>query len=87
MLNWSDNEERQQHTNNARENRRRIAHNYQAGDKALALSQSLDPKLKLHQGPYEVISYTKATGTLHIQRNNYVEPINIRNVRPYFGDN
>ena len=71
--------------NNARENKRRIAHNYKKGDKILILAKSLDPKLQLHQGPYKVMGYNKATGTLHIQRKNYVEPINIRNVRPFFG--
>lgn len=71
--------------NNARENKRRIAYKYKAGDRVLILSRGLDPKLKLHQGPHEVLSYNQASGTLHIRRRNYVEPINIRNVRPYFG--
>jgi len=71
--------------NNTRENKRRIAYNYKEGDRVLILAKSLDPKLQLHQGPYKVVSYNKATGTLHIQRKNYVEPINIRNVRPFFG--
>ncbi len=73
-------------TNKARENKRHVAHAYQQpGDKVLILPNSLDPKLKLNQGPYKVISYDKSNGTLHIQRKHYVEPINIRNVRPYFG--
>ena len=71
--------------NTERENRRRIAYDYKEGDKVLILSGGLDPKLKLHSGPYKVLSVNKSTGTLHIRRNNYVEPINIRNVRPYFG--
>jgi len=45
----------------------------------------MDPKLKLHQGPFVVRAYNKSNGTLHIERKNYVEPINIRLVRPYFG--
>ena len=71
--------------NNDRENRRRIAYDYKAGDKVLILSGGLDPKMRLHQGPYRVVSYNKSNGTLHIIRKNYLEPINIRNVRPYFG--
>ncbi len=71
--------------NNARENKRRIAHKYQAGDKVLIISGGLDPKLKLHEGPYTVVSYNKSNGTLHIRRKNYIKPINIRQVRPYFG--
>ena len=71
--------------NNRRENKRRVAYRYKKGDKVLILSRHLDPKLQLHRGPYKVLSYDSNSGTLHIQRNNYVEPINIRNVRPYFG--
>ena len=71
--------------NNQRENRRRIAYDYKPGGKVLILSKHLDPKLQLHQGPYRIVSYNKASGTLHIRRKNYIEPINIRNVRPYFG--
>jgi putative transposase len=71
--------------NNEQENKRRIAYRYKAGDKVLILAKSMDPKLKLHEGPYKVLSYDQASGTLHIQRKNYVEPINVRNVLPYFG--
>ena len=71
--------------NNARENKRRIAHQYKPGDKVLILSGGLDPKLKLNEGPFRVLSYNKSSGTLHIRRRNYIEPINIRQVRPYFG--
>ena len=71
--------------NNQRENRRRIACDYKEGDKVLILSGGLDPKLQLHQGPYKVLAVNKSNGILHIKRKGYVEPINIRNVRPYFG--
>jgi transposase InsO family protein len=71
--------------NNQRENKRRIAYDYKPGDQVLILSGGMDPKLQLHQGPYKVLSYNKLNGTLHIHRNNYVESINIRQVRPYFG--
>ena len=71
--------------NNQRENRRRIKYHYKKGDRVLILSGGMDPKLQLHHGPFKVLSYNKASGTLHIKRRHYVEPINIRNVRPYFG--
>ena len=70
---------------NVRENKRRIAYDYEPGHYVLVLSSRLDPKLQLHQGPYKVLSYNKSNGTLHIQRNSYVESINIRRVRPFFG--
>ena len=71
--------------NNVRENKRRIKYKYKPGDKVLILTNKLDPKLKLNQGPYKVIHYNEANGTLQIRRGNYIEPINIRLVRPYFG--
>jgi len=71
--------------NYARENRSRVAHNYTEGDWVLILSRHLDPKLQLHPGPFKVLSYEQSSGTLYIQRKHYVEPINIRNVRPYYG--
>ena len=55
------------------------------GDRVLLLNKPLDPKLKPHAGPYKVVSYDQSTGTLNIKRGRYVEPINIRLVRPYFG--
>ena len=66
-------------TNSTQENKRRIAYQYKAGDKVLIMSgkMSIDPKLKLHEGPYRVLSYNKASGTLRIRRRNYVEPTNI----------
>ena len=72
-------------TNNARENKSRVAHTYKKGDWILILSQHLDPKLQLHPGPFKVLSYNSGSGTLYIQRKHYVESINIRNVRPYYG--
>ena len=71
--------------NNERENRRRIAFDYQPGQKVLILTQRLDPKLKTHEGPFEVMRYDSTSGTLHIRRGRYVEPINVRLVRPYYG--
>ena len=72
---------------NQRENKRRIAYDYKPGDKILILvgGYNLDPKLELHHGPYKVLGFNKSNGTLTIRRKNYIEPINIRNVRPYFG--
>jgi hypothetical protein len=60
-------------------------YSYQPGDKVLILPAPFDPKLTLNQGPFRVIHFDKATGTLQIRRKNYIESINIRRVRPYFG--
>ena len=71
--------------NNIRENKRRISHIYKPGDKVLVLSKHLDPKLQPHEGPFKVQAYDKFSGTLRIKHGRYVEPINVRLVRPYFG--
>ena len=71
--------------NNRKENRRRIAYDYKKGDKVLILTQRLDPKLQLHEGPYKVFEYNRANGTLQIKQGQFIEPINVRLVRPYFG--
>jgi hypothetical protein len=71
--------------NNAKENKRRIAYKYEVGGKVLLLNKRLDPKLKLKQGPFKIVGVNSKNGTLHIQRGQYVEAINMRLVRPYFG--
>ena len=72
--------------NNRRENKRRIAWTYEPGQQVLLLSgrNGVAPKLQLHQGPYDVISYDSNSGTLKINRGNYTENVNIRRCRPYF---
>jgi hypothetical protein len=82
---------RRQHAisdNNKRENKRRIAHTYVPGDKVLILAgQSIEPKLALHSGPFEVLGFNPANGILKVQRQGYVDTIHMRLVRPYFGRN
>jgi hypothetical protein len=41
--------------NNTRENKRRIAFPNKKGDNVLILERHLDPKLKLHEGPCDVL--------------------------------
>ena len=71
--------------NNERENKRRIPYKYQKGGKVLLLTRYLDPKLKLKPGPYKIVDFNAKNGILHIQRGQYIEPIHMRWVRPYFG--
>jgi hypothetical protein len=53
--------------NNEKENKRSFAHTYKTSDKILIITGVLDPKLKLHFGPYKVLSCDRNSGTLHIQ--------------------
>ena len=71
--------------NNIRENKRWIPYKYEPGGKVLLLTRYLDPKLKLKEGPYTIESVNSKNGILHIKRGQYVEPISMRLVRPYFG--
>ena len=41
--------------NNERENKRCTNYEYKKGDRILILSDSMDPKLQLHQGPFKVV--------------------------------
>ena len=68
-----------------RENKRRSAFNYHPGGYVLLYPDPNEPKLTLNKGPFKIEAVNRATGTLRIKRVNYVEPINIRRVRPYFG--
>ena len=72
--------------NNERENRRRVAWNYQPGQQVPLYSgrNEVAPKLQLHQGPFDVLDCSSTTGTLKIQRGPYEESVSIRRVRPYF---
>ena len=71
--------ERATSRNNTQENKRQIAHQHKVGDRIIIPSGGLDPKLQLNQGPYRVIGYNQASGTLHIQQRNCAEPVNIQN--------
>jgi hypothetical protein len=53
--------------NNERENKRRYKHKYKPGDKVLIMTQRLDPKLKLNDGPYTIEAYNQVNGTLQIR--------------------
>ena len=72
--------------NNIRENRSRIAHTYQVGDKVLITLKADEIKNKLQnraEGPYE-ITKTYPNGTVKIQKNTYEEIINMRRIKPYY---
>ena len=82
------NSTRQAIANNAKENRKRLEHEYQIGDLVLIVDKPYErnKKAKLStptEGPYEIIQVHN-NGTVRIRRGNYDEDISIRRLRPYF---
>ena len=72
-------------SNNERQNAKRISHDYQPNEEVLILNETdriskLAPRAS---GPYQIIR-VHTNGTLTIRRNNNLQRINIRRVRPYF---
>ena len=69
--------------NNARQNSRRISHDYQPNEEVLILNEpdrlsKLAPRVS---GPFRIIR-VHTNGTLTIRRQNNLQRINIRRVRP-----
>jgi hypothetical protein len=70
--------------NNARENNKRLRHEYKVGDKVLLTVPGINPKLSTpRKGPYP-ITRVYSNGTIRIQRGAVTERVNIRRVTPYF---
>ena len=71
--------------NNQQENKKRINHVYNIGDKVLILLKNIERGAKLNQptqGPF-VITQIYNNGTVKIDRGNYEEIINIRRLKPF----
>jgi hypothetical protein len=87
QTNWALISQRQRNAltrNNARENAKRIAHNYRIGDKVLLTVPGIRRKLSSpREGPFEVIA-TYTNGTVRIQRGAVSQRVNIRRLTPYY---
>ena len=88
IVNWATIAEKRKlemERNNRRENAKRVRHEYQVGDKVFLNKHG--PNLRKletpREGPYEITAvYTN--GTIHIQRGEISERVNIRRVIPSF---
>ena len=70
--------------NNARENAKRIPHEYNVGDKVLLTVPTKQAKHRqFREGPY-TIEKVSANGNIHIRRGATLDRINIRRVTPFF---
>jgi hypothetical protein len=69
---------------NARENSRRIEHQYKEGDKVLINRPGILRKMSTpREGPYTVIK-VHTNGTVRVQRGPVASRINIRRLTPYY---
>ena len=87
MANWHNiAQKRQQQINqdNARENSKRIQHDYAVGDNVYIIKDGIYRKLEdPHMGPFP-ITQIYANGTVRIQRGAVNERVNIRRLTPHF---
>ena len=69
---------------NTQENAKRIAHDYQVGDKVLLETPGILRKMSQpRQGPFKIVK-VHTNGTVRIRRKNITEQVNIRRLTPYF---
>lgn len=69
---------------NARENKKRIQHEYKVGDKVLLERPGIQPKMSApRDGPFEVV-HVSTNGTVRIQKGAVTQRVNIRRLTPYF---
>ena len=83
---WALIEQRKQKSidqSNANENKKRIKHDYQVGDKVLLHKTGILSKLTIpYKGPYEVVQ-VHTNGTVVIQKGVVRERVNIRRIVPF----
>ena len=69
--------------NNIRENKKRIKHTYQVGDKILISADPKKPKFdKEYLGPFPIVQVNK-NGTVKYRKGAILDTVNIRNIHPY----
>ena len=69
---------------NARENSRRMDHDYTVGDKVLLIESGINRKAaNKNSGPY-TITRVYTNGNVRIQRGSTNERLNIRRITPFF---
>ena len=84
--NWRLIRERKQHainTNNQKENKKRISHQYRVGDKVLYRVDSLSKYSENpYDGPYEIVR-VNTNGTVRLKMDAVTDTVNIRLLKPY----
>ena len=74
--------------NNAKENRKRLPHEYKVGDKVLLVLKPYERRGKISPSTYSrgpfTITEVISNGTVKIQCGAYVDIVSIRRITPYF---
>ena len=86
VANWKLIKERKQKMidyNNARENKKRIAHTYHVNDKVLLKNHRASKYESSYLGPY-AITKVNDNGTVQLQMEHVLDTVNIRRLKPYF---
>jgi preprotein translocase subunit YajC len=69
---------------NAKENKKRLQHEYKIGDKVLLEKGGIQPKMAApREGPFRIVKVS-ANGTVRIQKGAVTQRVNIRRLTPYF---
>jgi len=67
-----------------RENKGRIQHDYEVGEKVLYTLPGIIPKMDQPRDGPSIVKQVHVDGTLTIQRGSVTDRVNIRNLSPYF---
>jgi hypothetical protein len=69
---------------NSRENKKRLQHEYQIGDKVLLEKGGIIQKMSApREGPY-IVDKVSTNGTVRIRKGAVIQRVNIRRLTPYF---
>ena len=72
---------------NARENAKRLPHDYAVGDKVMLKVDGVKRKAAYKYTIPYTITEVHTNGTVRIRRGKVSERLNIRRLTPFFGDN
>ena len=70
-------------TNNKKENKSRVDHQYQVGDQVLITARKQSKHDEEYEGPYPITRINN-NGTVNFQKGRVNDVINIRRVKPFF---
>ena len=68
--------------NNAKENKKRVEHDYKIGERVLIFSSDPNKMEQPRRGPYDIIQ-VQTNGTVTLQKDNVTERYNVRQIVPF----